>query len=286
MARAAGASVILVNGRLAAFFRRRNPAIRVFLPEDEPERSEVARQLAQKLAEVAIRYQTRAERAADRDDQRRAGREPFPGAFPGRERVRSDRGGIPDAARRAVGVHPLSRTKPRRRRRTRASRMPEGDTIFRAARTLNRALAGQVVTQIRNAASAARARRLRYAAGGPDGGTRGRGRQVDADVLLGRPDPADAHADERELAHLPAGRTMAARPHSDARGDLHGAVRRGGVPGSRRRVPYGGQPGASPQRSAAGPGRAGAGIRSRLPRSRSCGPGPSSKSGVALLPNR
>jgi ATP-dependent Lhr-like helicase len=59
MARAAGASVILVNGRLAAFFRRRNPAIRVLLPADEPELSETARQLAQKLAEVAIRYQAR-----------------------------------------------------------------------------------------------------------------------------------------------------------------------------------------------------------------------------------
>ena len=52
MARVAGASVILVNGQLTAFFRRRNPAINVFLPEDEPERSQVARVLAQKLAEV------------------------------------------------------------------------------------------------------------------------------------------------------------------------------------------------------------------------------------------
>jgi ATP-dependent Lhr-like helicase len=59
MARAAGANVVLVNGRLAAFFRRRNPAIRVFLPADEPELSETARQLAQKLAEVAIRWQSR-----------------------------------------------------------------------------------------------------------------------------------------------------------------------------------------------------------------------------------
>ena len=59
MARAAGASVILVNGRLAAFFRRRNPAIRVFLPDDEPERTQVARDLAQKLASVAIRRQTK-----------------------------------------------------------------------------------------------------------------------------------------------------------------------------------------------------------------------------------
>jgi ATP-dependent Lhr-like helicase len=59
MARAAGASVILVNGRLAAFFRRRNPAIRVFLPAEEPERSQMAKLLAQKLAAVAIRLQSR-----------------------------------------------------------------------------------------------------------------------------------------------------------------------------------------------------------------------------------
>jgi ATP-dependent Lhr-like helicase len=59
MARAAGASVIVVNGRLAAFFRRRNPAIRAILPAEEPERSQMARQLAQKLAEVAIRWQSK-----------------------------------------------------------------------------------------------------------------------------------------------------------------------------------------------------------------------------------
>ncbi len=57
MARAAGASVILVNGELAAFLRRRNPAIRVFLPENEPERSRAARELARKLAEVAAKRQ-------------------------------------------------------------------------------------------------------------------------------------------------------------------------------------------------------------------------------------
>jgi ATP-dependent Lhr-like helicase len=59
MARAAGASVVLVNGALAAFLRRRNPAIRVFLPEDEPERSQFARAIARKLADVAIRRQSR-----------------------------------------------------------------------------------------------------------------------------------------------------------------------------------------------------------------------------------
>jgi ATP-dependent Lhr-like helicase len=59
MARASGASVILVNGRLAAFFRRRNPSIRVFLPEDEPERTQMGRELAKKLADVAIARQKR-----------------------------------------------------------------------------------------------------------------------------------------------------------------------------------------------------------------------------------
>jgi ATP-dependent Lhr-like helicase len=59
MARVSGASVVLVNGRLAAFLRRRNPALRAFLPEDEPERSDVARTTALKLAEVAFRRQSR-----------------------------------------------------------------------------------------------------------------------------------------------------------------------------------------------------------------------------------
>jgi ATP-dependent helicase Lhr and Lhr-like helicase len=59
MARAAGANVILVAGRLAAFFRRGNPAMQVFLPAEEPERSETARRLAHKLGEVAIRFQGR-----------------------------------------------------------------------------------------------------------------------------------------------------------------------------------------------------------------------------------
>jgi ATP-dependent helicase Lhr and Lhr-like helicase len=59
MARAAGASLILVNGQLTAFLRRRNPSIRVILPENEPDRTRFARELARTLAEVAIRRQTR-----------------------------------------------------------------------------------------------------------------------------------------------------------------------------------------------------------------------------------
>ena len=59
MSRAAGASVILVEGRLTAFLRRGNPAIQILLPEDEPDRSQVARAVSQKLAEVAILRQGR-----------------------------------------------------------------------------------------------------------------------------------------------------------------------------------------------------------------------------------
>jgi ATP-dependent Lhr-like helicase len=57
MARVSGATVILVNGQLAGFLRRRNPSIRVFLPEAEPERSAVVGKLAKQLAELAIRRQ-------------------------------------------------------------------------------------------------------------------------------------------------------------------------------------------------------------------------------------
>ncbi len=59
MARTSGASVVLVDGELAGFLRRRNSAIRVFLPDEEPERSKVAAALARKLAEVAAQRRSR-----------------------------------------------------------------------------------------------------------------------------------------------------------------------------------------------------------------------------------
>jgi ATP-dependent helicase Lhr and Lhr-like helicase len=59
MARASGASVILVDGRLAAFLRRRNTSFQIFLPEEEPLRTHMARELAKKLAEVAIARRNR-----------------------------------------------------------------------------------------------------------------------------------------------------------------------------------------------------------------------------------
>jgi len=59
MSRASGAGVIFINGALIAFLRRRNPSIRVLLPASEPERSQTARELSRKLAELAVRRQGR-----------------------------------------------------------------------------------------------------------------------------------------------------------------------------------------------------------------------------------
>jgi ATP-dependent Lhr-like helicase len=53
LTRSVGASVILRNGDLAAYLRRNNPAIHVFLPADEPDRSTAARDLAAFLADFA-----------------------------------------------------------------------------------------------------------------------------------------------------------------------------------------------------------------------------------------
>jgi ATP-dependent helicase Lhr and Lhr-like helicase len=57
MARVSGASVVVINGRLVAFLRRKNPSIKVFVPEGEPERSQVATRLARQLAELAVKRQ-------------------------------------------------------------------------------------------------------------------------------------------------------------------------------------------------------------------------------------
>jgi ATP-dependent Lhr-like helicase len=59
MSRISGAGVVLINGNLTAFLRRRSQEIQVFLPESEPLRSRFARELAKKLAEIAIRRQGR-----------------------------------------------------------------------------------------------------------------------------------------------------------------------------------------------------------------------------------
>lgn len=59
LSRTRGAGVILINGELCTFLRRQNPALRVFLPEAEPEQSSYARELSKKLSELAIHRQGR-----------------------------------------------------------------------------------------------------------------------------------------------------------------------------------------------------------------------------------
>jgi ATP-dependent Lhr-like helicase len=51
LTRSVGARVVLCDGSLVAYLRRGNPNLQVFLPEDEPARSNVARALAEFLVE-------------------------------------------------------------------------------------------------------------------------------------------------------------------------------------------------------------------------------------------
>jgi ATP-dependent Lhr-like helicase len=53
LARSVGASVVLRNGEMVAYLRRNNPNLQVFLPAEEPERTNSARDLAHFLARTA-----------------------------------------------------------------------------------------------------------------------------------------------------------------------------------------------------------------------------------------
>ena len=88
--------------------------------------------------------------------------------------------------------------------------MPEGDTIFRTARTLQRALAGHAVTRFESVLPALnRVAVDRPIIGRSIESVRARGKHL-LMTFDRRPDAAHSHADERKLAHLPARRTMAA----------------------------------------------------------------------------
>ena len=58
MARTSGASVLLVAGELVAYLRRGNPALKLWLPESQPERDEYARAAARELAHLALLRQS------------------------------------------------------------------------------------------------------------------------------------------------------------------------------------------------------------------------------------
>jgi ATP-dependent helicase Lhr and Lhr-like helicase len=53
LTRSVGASVVLRNGEMVAYLRRGNPHLQVFLPAEEPERSQAARDLSHFLAQTS-----------------------------------------------------------------------------------------------------------------------------------------------------------------------------------------------------------------------------------------
>jgi ATP-dependent helicase Lhr and Lhr-like helicase len=52
---------VLRNGEMVAYLRRNNPALQIFLPAEEPERSNVARDLSRFLATLAQQEMERRE---------------------------------------------------------------------------------------------------------------------------------------------------------------------------------------------------------------------------------
>ncbi len=60
LTRSAGASVILVNGALAAYLSRGEKQLSVFLPDEEPQRGSVARAVAQSIASIVTEGHRRA----------------------------------------------------------------------------------------------------------------------------------------------------------------------------------------------------------------------------------
>ncbi|HYS53124.1 MAG TPA: crosslink repair DNA glycosylase YcaQ family protein [Thermoanaerobaculia bacterium] len=69
LTRSVGASVIIVNGALACYVTRGEKELRVFLPEDEPSRSLVARQVARALASLVETGSRRALLFAEVNDE-------------------------------------------------------------------------------------------------------------------------------------------------------------------------------------------------------------------------
>ena len=88
--------------------------------------------------------------------------------------------------------------------------MPEGDTIFRTARSLGRALAGKPVTVFRSTYPLLTRFNDDTPLAGQTGGASRGTRQMAADSFFRRRNAGHAHADERQLAHLPPWRALAA----------------------------------------------------------------------------
>ena len=171
------------------------------LPENEPDRSRFARELARTLAAVAVRRQTRRTGLLIGEINEAPARDHFLARF-------LEESGFVQSP---LGLQ-MRHIAERPRRGAEAPDMPEGDTIFRTARTLQRAIAGQTVTRFESVLP--KLTRIDY-----DTPLAGRTvEKVEAQgkwlliAVLRRPDAAHPHADERQLAHLPSRRTVAAPP--------------------------------------------------------------------------
>ena len=70
LTRSVGARVVLCDGALTAYLRRGNPNVQVFLPEEEPQRSQVARALAEFLVRRVQGEREEDEAAASGDADR------------------------------------------------------------------------------------------------------------------------------------------------------------------------------------------------------------------------
>ena len=143
--RTVGARVVLVDGACVAHVSRGGRQILTWLPEAEPERSRAARALSATLATVARSGEGRDGGLLVSDiDAVPAHEHPLAPFLVAAGFVRSGLGyqvrreRRPDPGR--ADARAAAPSIPRRA-------MPEGDTIFRAARTLHRALAGHVVTR-------------------------------------------------------------------------------------------------------------------------------------------
>ena len=146
MSRTSGAGVILMNGSLAAYLRRRNPAIRVFLTGWGARTFASGAGVGQEIGRIGNSATSEADRAIDRGNRRGPGKRAFPGTISGGCRIREYCVGISNAATAAQAMATaVVEDEESAEQSSQETKMPEGDTIYRAARTLNRALAGGMV---------------------------------------------------------------------------------------------------------------------------------------------
>jgi hypothetical protein len=168
--RSAGARVILVNGRLVCWIGRGDRQLIVSLPDDEPERSRAGHAMARELVALAHRApegrrgwlieEINGQPAADDPAGRFLIAAGFAATHNGLQ-FRIGKGIKPQRPSPQPGPQALEPSSPPAsaeastfaeatrtiRRARRIKRMPEGDSIYRAARSLNKVLAGHVVTK-------------------------------------------------------------------------------------------------------------------------------------------